>query len=640
MDRSMSSSDELSKLTLNQNLETDADLLQSLLNVSDLLVLVLDNKSQILLFNRACEKASGYTAAEMIGRNIIQALIPEEQHAGIHAAASRLAFGDTHIPHTNHWITRDGGKRLIDWNNTVLYDDQGQVRNIVATGIDVTERERAEEASEHYQRQLLSLLDAFPALVAHVGTDFRIRFANHAYRNWFDLEPKLQIGRLVSEVIGPAAFEILKPCFDKALEGDRTSFYGETPYLHGGTRFIQGVFVPSHDDEGRIDGFYSLTVDLTEHEQLKSQFAINLKRSQTIVENAMDAIITTDRHGIVSSFNPAAERIFGYQSNEVIGQNVTMLMPEELAAQHDDFLHTYNATAPRAVSRSGTEVTGLRKDGSLVELELAVSAMLEEDQYFVGFLHDISKRKHAERESREHFTELARLTRLGALGEVTSGLAHEISQPLTAISAMAKTSLMMIDNPRASKNSIRQTIEQIARQGQRAHEIIDQLRAFLRKDRLDKVEVQYPEKLIRNVLTLLSHELELAKITTEIELPEKTFALKINRVQIEQVLFNLIKNAIDAMRQVDGKRKLTIQCRFPDDAASCEFTVIDTGPGIAAEYVEGMFHPFFTTKTKGLGQGLSICRSIVEQHGGTITSESAPDGGAVFRFVIPTPVPE
>ena len=634
----MSSSDEITKP--NQNLESDPDLLQSLLNISDLLVLVLDNKSQILLFNRACEEASGYTAEEMIGRNVIEALIPEEQHTSIHAAANRLSFGHTHIPHTNHWMTRDGGKRLIDWNNTVLYDAQGKVRSIVATGIDITERERAEEASEHYQRQLLSLLDAFPALVAHVGTDFRIRFANHAYRNWFDLEPKLQIGRLVSEVIGPAAFEILKPCFDKALDGDKTSFHGEAPYLHGGTRFIQGVFVPSYDDGGRIDGFYSLTLDLTEHERLKSQFAINLKRNQTIVENAMDAIITMDRNGIVCSFNPAAERIFGYRADEVIGRNVAMLMPEKLARQHDDLIRTYDASNPRPVSQSGCEVKGLRKDGSQVELQLAVSAVAEGERYFVGFLHDISKRKRAEREAREHFSELARLTRLGALGEVTSGLAHEISQPLTAISAMAEAGLMMVDNPRSSETSLRQAIEQIARQGQRAREIIDQLRAFLRKDRPEKVEVQHPEQLIRNVLTLLSHELELAEIRTEIDLPEHTCELKVNRVQIEQVLFNLVKNAIDAMRQVEGERKLTIQCRALDDAASCQFAVIDTGPGIAAEYVEGMFHPFFTTKTEGLGQGLSICRSIVEKHGGTIDGENAPGGGTVFRFIIPTPAPE
>jgi two-component system, LuxR family, sensor kinase FixL len=620
---------------IGHNLERDPVLLQSLLSVSDLLVVVLDGDDTILLFNRACEKLSGYSAEEMIGRDVIEALVPEDERPGVHRASARLSHGDTEIPHTNHWLTRDGGKRLVEWNNTVLYDDQDRVRHVVATGVDITERERAREASERHKEQLLRLLDAFPALVAHIGADLRVRFANHGYRTWFDLEPHEQIGRHISDIIGAPAFDVLKPYIDQALSGNKAIYHGEVPYIGGGNRFIHGTYVPSFDDEGEIDGYYSLAVDLTEQEQLKNQLADQLRQSRTIVEKAMDAIITIDRRGIVNSFNPAAERIFGYRPEEVIGQNVAMLMPGDTASQHDAYLRDYQEERPKSVSVSGSEVVGMRKDGSPVELQLTVSAFTEGERYFVGFLHDISQRKRAEREAREHFSELARVTRLSALGEVTSGLAHEISQPLTAISAMAEASLMMLDKPRRSEHSIKQAIEQIARQGQRAREIIEQLRSFLRKDHPDRVEIYTARQLIENVLKLLTHELELAEVRTRIEVPEDMSELKINRVQIEQVLFNLIKNAVDAMRQVDMQRMLTIQCTRTDDLSCCEFSVSDTGPGISTDYAEAMFHPFFTTKTEGLGQGLSICRSIVENHGGTICGDNTPEGGAIFRFTIP-----
>jgi two-component system, LuxR family, sensor kinase FixL len=284
---------------------------------------------------------------------------------------------------------------------------------------------------------------------------------------------------------------------------------------------------------------------------------------------------------------------------------------------------------------SGREVVGRHNEGHHLDLQLTVAEFIDGQRYFVGFFHDISERKQAERQAREHLAELAHVTRVNALSEVTSGLAHEISQPLMAIATLAEAGRMLLDKPEVDVDAILPVFTQIARQGQRAGDIILQIRAFLRKDHADQVEAHQPEQLIRNVLALLHHELEAAKVTVRLQIAEVRACCMVNQVQIEQVLFNLIKNSIDAMCSIDGDRGLKVSCSCSAKDGLCRFVIADAGPGIPEENMERLFHPFYTTKKKGLGQGLSICRSIVQRHGGSIRAHNRRQGGAVFEFTVP-----
>jgi len=611
----------------------DPELLQKLLDVSGQLVVVLDAEGCIQLFSKACEQLTGYSAEEVVGESVWKRLIPEQDVVGTRGTAARLKAGQDEVEHTNCWLTRSGERRLIHWRNTVLKDSDGGVRRIIATGIDITLQQRAVDAKRHSETQLRHLLDALPVLIAHLDRDYRVRFINEGYRVWFGLDPQSQHGRHIRDLIGLDAFRTLRPSFEHALSGRRATHHGEVPYARQGARFIHGTYIPSRDGGGRVDGLYILVVDLTEERRLRWQLAEELKRSQAIVDNAIDGIVTIDAGGTVRGFNPAAERIFGFSRDEVVGQNVSMLMPEPDRSRHDSYIRRYLESGKGHIIGIGREVLGRHRDGSSIELRLAVAEVSERERLFIGFTRDIRARKSAEREAREHFAELAHLTRLSTLGEVSAGLAHELSQPLTAIAAAVEAGLMMLDADAPNSGSLRPALDQIARQGQRAREIVEQLRTYMRKGEPHSMAPCNPARLVDNVLRLLNYEIEAHRIAVQTRLDSGLQSLIVNRIQIEQVLFNLAKNAIDAMRGTRGERLLSIEGKVRSGA--CEFLVTDTGPGIAEADLPRLFNPFFTTKTDGLGQGLSICRSIIERHGGTLTGENCDRGGAVFRFTLP-----
>ncbi len=617
------------------DLAQDPALLRSLLGISDLLVVVLDTEGRIRLFNRACEKVTGFSSAEIVGQSIWTTLIPDDEQPAVQEIATRLQTGEADNQFTNHWLTRDGDRRLIHWRNAALVDKDGKARHLVGTGIDITELDRTSKALAGHQVQLHALFNALPALVAEVDSDYRIRFANQGYRDWFGLDPEAQIGQPLAKVIGERAFATLQPRFAQAMAGEIAVYHGEVPYTLGGKRFIHGTYVPSRNDDGVVDGYYILSVDMTEQHRLREALEEETRRFRTIVDNAIVGVVTFDESGVVQDFNPAAEKIFGYRADELIGRNVAKLLPEALAGSHDDFIRDYIETGKKKIIGRGREVVGRHRDGRPLDLQLAVAEFIDGRRFFVGFIHDISQREQAEREAREHLAELAHLTRVNALNEVTSGLAHEISQPLMAISTLAEAGRMMLDKPEVDVDTILPVFTQIARQGQRAGEIIGQLRAFLRKDQSDQLEAHEPEQLIRNVLALLNHELVSARVKVRLDIDDTPICCVANRVQIEQVVFNLIKNAIDAMRSVDGDRTLKVSCSHSDEDGLCSFVIADSGPGIPEVDMERLFHPFYTTKEQGLGQGLSICRSIIDRHGGSIRAHNHRRGGAVFEFTVP-----
>lgn len=617
-------------------LEQSPELLQHLLEQSDLLVLVVDGEDRILLFNRECEKLTGYRADEVIGQTVWSTVIPEDEADSVRGMATRLRNDGGTAGFTNHWRTRDGDIHLVRWHNTLFHDQADCGYCVLSTGIDITAEDEARRAHRTTEHELRALVDALPVLVAHLDGSYRIRFANHGYRDWFGLDPERQKGKHVRDVIGHKAFAVLRPRFEQALAGEQATYYGEVPYARGGTRFIHGTYIPSHDHAGSVDGLYILSVDLREQERLRRQLTDETRRYRAVVDHAIDAIVTIDEQGSIESFNPAAERLFGYRASEVIGWNVNILMPEPDRSRHDDYLRHYLETGERRIIGTGREVTGRRRDGSKVELSLAITEFFDSDRrQFVGFLHDISARKQAEREARQSLGEMAHYNRLAAMGELTSGLAHELSQPLTAVHGMAEAGLNMIERDTADPGQLRKAFSQIARQSQRAGEVISQFRAFLRKDRYEEYALHDPDTLMEEVLELIWHEIEGRGIRVKQAMRAEGECIEINRVQIQQVLLNLVKNAIDAMDEVDGNRVLDLESVCDNTANACRLSIADTGPGIAEHHIEKLFHPFFTTKDDGLGQGLPICRSIVEAHGGSLKFENRRGGGALFTVTLP-----
>lgn len=619
--------------------DQDTALLRCLLDVPGLLVVATDAHGRIELFNRECERLTGYEARDVFGRPIWEvAALPEHQEA-LQNLVQYLGAGSSVAERTGIWINRFGKPTQVHWRYGALRDDQGRVRRILAAGTPATAGPQSSHTT-HVQDDapLRRLVDGLPVLAAELDRDYRIQFANLAYYDWFGLEPTGQVGKHIRDVIGRKAFTVLRPQFDQALAGRKAVYHGEVPYARGGVRFIHGTYTPRLDEHDDVTGLYILAVDLSQQHQLRKRLATETHRGRTILANAIDGIITIDQQGVVLDFNPAAEKLFGYRRSEVVNRNVSMLMPEPHRSRHDDYIRRYLETSLPHVIGVGREVTGRHKDGRNIDLQLTITEFFEDGQRrFVGFTQDIGDRKRAEREAREHLARLAHATRLSAVSELTAGLAHEVSQPLTAINAAAEAGLSLIKASEPLQATIKEALEQIHRQSQRANRVISQLHAFMRKDRPEALRPENIHAVIQDVLDLLCHELDKTGITVQLDLEPTGCQCRVNKVQIEQVVFNLIRNAIDAMHETDGERRLRIITRRDRAGRACTIAVADSGPGITAADRDKLFDPFFTTKEQGLGQGLSICRSIVEAHGGKLTAANAPEGGATFLVELPLP---
>jgi two-component system sensor kinase FixL len=354
---------------------------------------------------------------------------------------------------------------------------------------------------------------------------------------------------------------------------------------------------------------------------------------RSIFDSVPDATVVIDDKGIIQSFNTAAERLFGYREASVAGRNVSVLMPSPYRDAHDDYIARYLTTGEKHIIGIDRVVTGQRKDGSTFPMKLEVGEMNSGDRrFFTGFIRDLTERQTTEKQLQDLQTELARLSRLTALGEMASTLAHEISQPLSAISNYLQgcTRLLeSVDHPNAPK--IRDALGETIKQTLRAGNIVRQLREFVAHGETEK----RPEDLNKLVEEASALALVGAKdegVKTVFRFDTKLDPVLVEKVQIQQVLINLIRNAIEAMQ--DAKRKELVVTTAPSDGEMIEVSVADTGQGIAEEITDRLFQPFVTTKPAGMGVGLSISKRIIESHGGEIRAEPNPGGGTVFRFTV------
>lgn len=357
------------------------------------------------------------------------------------------------------------------------------------------------------------------------------------------------------------------------------------------------------------------------------------ERLRCILETATDAIIVMGQDGVVQSFSAAAERQFGYGAGEVIGRNVNILMPSPYREEHDSYLHRYLRTREKRIIGIGREVYGQRKDGSVFPMYLSVGeGKLEGASIFVGIIHDITDQRAAARRLSDLQAELLQVSRLSGMGQMASALAHEINQPLTAIAAYMKAIRRMLDAADAAALArARAALDSANEQALRAGEIIRRLREFVARGDTEKAVVD-AHILITESMALARMSNKLGRASVRMELDSPAQSVIADKVQIQQVLLNLVRNALEA---IDGivPGILVVSAHAKGDFV--EFAIADNGPGIADDVRARLFEPFVTTKKDGMGVGLSICRTIIESHGGRLWAEANPGGGTVFRFTLP-----
>lgn len=356
------------------------------------------------------------------------------------------------------------------------------------------------------------------------------------------------------------------------------------------------------------------------------------KRLEAIIDAAVFGIITIDESGTIEQFNAAAEDMFQYAADETIGKNVSMLMPEPFRSAHDGYMANYLSTGEKKIIGFGRQVVGQKRDGTEFPVHLTISEVRLDDRVlFTGMVEDISLRVEAEHRVQELQEELIHVARLSAMGELASALAHELNQPLTAITnySNAAKRLLERDKPANATDLVLKAGEQALRAG----EIIRRLRQFIERGETDRSW--------HNLVSTTREAAQLGLFGTrslgiefELHHDDDLPDVMIDRIQIQQVVQNLVRNAVDELASREGKRCIEVNVRkMPTNRV--EIAVEDTGPGLSEEVKEKLFQPFVTTKPNGMGVGLSVCRNIIEAHGGSIRGEDRPGGGTVFRVNLP-----
>ena len=353
-----------------------------------------------------------------------------------------------------------------------------------------------------------------------------------------------------------------------------------------------------------------------------------------IVETSDDAIIRKDLNGNIITWNRSAERLFGYDAAEAIGRPITIIVPpSELPAELEIL-----ERARRGEPVHNYETVRRRKDGREVQVSIAISPIFNDAGKVVGaskICRDVTAKNAAETEIRRQRAELAHVTRVSTLGQLTSALTHELNQPLGAILRNAEAAEMFLQNPQPDLNEIRAILADIRKDDQRAGSVIERMRSLLKRRSLVSNPLDLRE-VVEDTVALVQPDLLARQVRLTLEIPDNLPAVMGDRVHLQQVLLNLILNGMDAMgKNPEAERELSVRVRARP-AGRLEVSVTDAGSGLQPGEIGQLFEPFFTTKPNGMGMGLAISRTIIEAHGGKIRAENNPVKGAVFSFTLPT----
>jgi two-component system sensor kinase FixL len=349
-----------------------------------------------------------------------------------------------------------------------------------------------------------------------------------------------------------------------------------------------------------------------------------------VMDAAVDAVILIDHSGLIRAFNRAAEQLFGWNSDEVLGRNVSMLMPEPDRSAHDRYLAGYLASGVPKIIGTGRKVQAQRRDGSVLPVHLSVGRVSDTDPpQFVGFVRDLTAEEQARRSSER----LMQVSRMATIGEMAAGIAHELNQPLAAITNYAYASQRFLAMAEPDLEETREAVREIAAEALRAGAIIRRVRSLVRGDEAAREAVP-PKELVDDARGLTVADARAQRTSVRLEFQEDAPTVFVHRAQITQVLLNLFRNALESLGDSNGEREILVRCQRTG-AGDCEIAVCDNGPGVAPQIVERMFDPFRTTKRQGTGLGLPMSQTIAQAHGGSVRYEPAQPHGACFILTLP-----
>ncbi len=669
-------------------LNQQSDLAYRVMEISGNIVVGIDMHGNIVLMNHMASNILGCNTHHVIGNNWFETfVIPCERQA---ISERYQEFFRTGINQTNYLeygvLTQSGDERIVAWQIVILHGPDNQPAGIVSAGIDITERRRM-ELLQNGRRQVLEELatgsplhEVIPVLTQNfdiIGSDI---ICTVQLIDPDDCLLHLQPGSALPEdlaaaiattPIDPNAITCGRAAYYKRLEISRDLSKEKTwrpmrkQIKKAGIKYCMShpILSPHEDVFGTITTFHTQLKSPSHHEnetihtaaqlaamalvrnKIVNELAESIERLRAIVDTTIDGIITINDKGLIETFNHASEIMFGYQAHEVIGKNISMLMPAPIARHHDSYLTNYLNTGVKKIIGIGREVEGKKKDGTLFPLFLGVSEsfLFGRRRLFTGILRDLTQQKEADQtllKTREELMfQSMKTQRLASLATMAGGIAHELNQPLSGIRVYAETVKSLVESTDSIDiKSMRTTLVKIINQVDRASKIIDHIRQFASDKTDHHWEIHNFRKIVASALELVGARLANHGITIINEVSAQV-KIRADKMRIEQVLINLITNAMDSIESKSSDRSLRREIKITSQIQkdSIYINVIDTGSGVPESIRESLFDPFVSTKgpDRGMGLGLSICHGILKDHHATISLTHTSPDGSVFSLNFP-----
>jgi len=571
----------------------------------------------------------GFTPDERVDYAALTARVHPEDRGSREAAIHCAMNNGGEYAMEYRVLLPDGTLRWIGSRGHFVRGDRIKTNRLIGVWMDVTGQKKAQEALRESEARFRAMADTAPVLIWMSGTDKLCTFFN---RGWLDFT-----GRSLEQELGNGWAEgVHREDLDRCLEIYITSFEKRRPFTmeyrlrrrDGEYRWILDSGGPRFAPDDTFLGYIGSCIDITEHKQAQDRFRL-------VVEASPNGIILVDSRGHIRLVNARAEKLFCYRREELLGKSIELLVPERFRGDAPADWASFAATGTARAMGADRDLSARRKDGSEFPVELGISPIqTQEGMVVLCAVADITERKQAEAEARMHREELAHLSRVAIMGEMTGSLAHELNQPLTGIVNNSSAGRRFIAKRRADLRKLDSLFEAICEDGRRAGGIIRGIRCMVQKGNYVRSAVNLND-VIASVLRLVHSDALERHCALITEADPKLPLVQGDQVQLQQVLLNLIMNAFDAMGETPPAQRRVIIRSERISGGRVRVSVRDFGTGLSVENPERIFEHFFSTKQNGLGMGLAIVRSIITSHDGELAAVNAEGGGTCAYFSLP-----
>ena len=605
------------------------ELMAAIFNSVPGLLYLYTTEGRLVRWNRQHEELTGYTSEELLNFPIQDWFAKEDQIQLAQEFSKVLSEGSTLVE--MNLRLKNGEMVPYSFTGTKVIIDGKPC--LVGIGINISERKRVEEANRNAHELMAAVFNSVPGLLYLYAEDGRLVQWNKQHeemtgftaeellkrraRDWYDEEDlstfDAAIRRIFSEGYAEAEMKLIHK------NGERV------PYFLTGSKLI-------------IDGkphLVGIALDISARKKAEELLRTTEARYRDIFEGAIEGIFRSSLQGEIMAANPALAQMLGYDSPEDLIRAVHDTGSQVWAdlTERSQFVRLLEE---RSVVRA-YECQFKRRDGTNIWVSLSSRVVRDSTgrvACFEGFIADITERKQAEQELQQQRDELAHLSRVTMLGELSGALAHELNQPLTAILSNAQAAQRFLAHDPPVLAELRDILADIVAEDQRAGEVIRRLRLLLKKSEFRHQSLDLND-VVQEVLKLVRNDLVNRGVTAQMELAPDPPAISGDRVQLQQVVINMVMNACHAMTEAAPADRALVLRTTVSDGEGVRVEITDRGCGIPPEHLERIFAPFFTTRPEGMGMGLAVCRTIISAHGGKMGARNNAERGATFYFTIP-----